>query len=147
MTLIETETVQAIINRLKNYLPAAMAESVLPYLDRPEELTGDVLEAVHPKGLYLVQFVESATDGAEQMIFGVYTVAMGLTQTSKLTRAAKLIVTGLKPFGAHQLELHKDEPYTEEGGVIMRCVSFRMNHPAVQIAESKLAAKIEELAL
>jgi hypothetical protein len=147
MTLIETETVQAIIARLKAFLPAAMADSVMNYLDRPEELTEDILKVKHPKGLYLVQFVESEADVTERLIFGVYTVAVGLTQTHKLTRAAKMIVTGLKPFGGYQLDLHEDKHVNEEGGVITRCVAFRINHPAVQIPDGKLAAKIEELAL
>lgn len=147
MILIETETVSAIIARLQSFLPETMLNSVLPYLDRPEELTEDVLTACYPKGLYLVQFVESVNDGAEEMIFGVYTVAKGITQTCKLTRAAKLIVTGLKPFGAHQLELHEDKPVVEEGGVLMRCVSFRLLNQTLPLADSKITAKITELAL
>jgi hypothetical protein len=143
MSLIETETCQAIIDRLKAYLPVTMTDSVLPYLDRPEELTEDVLTACHPFGLYLVQFVESVSQGgAEEMIFGVYTVAKGITQTNRLTRAAKVIVTGLKPYSGHALAMHEDKPVVEEGGVIMRCVSFRIMNPTVPIAESKLAEKI-----
>ena len=145
MNLIETETCQSIIDRLKQYIPASMSGSVLPYLDRPEEMTEDILTAVHPKGLYLVQFIESTAAGMEQMIFGVYTVAKGLSQTSKLTRAAKLIVTGLQPSGTHRLELHEDKPVVEEGGIIMRCVSFRLNAPAVKPQESALTAAITEL--
>lgn len=147
MNLIETETVDAIIARLKSFLPATMTESVLPYLDKPEELTGDVLAAVHPKGLYLVQFVESENDGGESLIFGVYTLAMGLTQTYKLTRAAKMIVNGLAPFSGHKLLLREDKPVIEEGGVIMRCVSFAMNHPTLPLSDTKIISKIAELNL
>lgn len=147
MNLIEIETVAAIIDRLKTFLPDAMQNSVLPYLDRPEELTEDVLTALHPKGLYLVQFVEAEADNGELLIFGVYTVASGLTQTYKLTRAAKMIVNGLAPFSGHKLLLHEDKPVVEEGGVIMRCVSFRLNHPTLPLADTKISAKIAELEL
>lgn len=158
MNLIETETCQAIIDRMKAFLPDKMQNSVLPYLDRPEELTEDVLSAVHPSGLYLVQFVESASEDGEAMIFGVYTVAMrivqggevttsALDQTYKMTRAAKIIVTGLAPFAGHKLSLHEDKPVIEEAGVIMRCVSFRLINPTLPLSDTKIAAKIAELAL
>ena len=148
MILIETETVDAIITRLRSMLPDKMANSVLHYLDKPAELTRDVLEEIHPSGLYLVQYVESPeTEGDETLLFGVYTVAIGLEQSNKLGRAVKLIVNGLAPLGGHKLKLHTDKPENQEEDVMMRCVSFRLQNPTVPLSDAKIAEKLTELDL
>jgi hypothetical protein len=145
MILIETATIDAIIARLKSFLPAKMTESVIPYPDRPEEMTKDVLTAKHPDGAFLMKYIESESAGSEVMIFGVYVLAEGLVQTSKLTRAAKVIVNGLAPFSGHKLTLHKDQEIKEEGGVVLRCITFALPNPTMPLSDSKIAAKIAEL--
>lgn len=148
MILIETETVDAIITRLHSMLPDKMANSVLHYLDRPADLTRDVLQVIHPTGLYLVQYVESPeSESDETLLFGVYTVAIGLEQSNKLGRAAKIIVNGLTPFGGHQLKLHSDKPESQEEDVMVRCVSFRLFNPTLPLSDAKIAARLTELDL
>lgn len=144
--IVESHTVFAIIDRLRAMLPEKMTNSVLHYLNRPADLTRDALKVIHPYGLYLVQYVESPESEADEtLLFGVYTVTIGLEQSNKLGRAAKMIVPGLAPFGAHQLKLHSDKPESQEEDVMVRCISFRLLNPTLPLSDARIAAKIAEL--
>jgi hypothetical protein len=143
--LNETDAIAGIIARLQENLPVGMNDSVISYLDKPEQLTGTYIEDNHPLGLFLVQYMESSGPQTEIMIYGIACLATTLDRVYRLTRAVKVILTGWQIPGATRFELHEDKPMAADGGIVGRVVAFSCGIPAVKMSNGQITAALEAL--
>lgn len=140
LMLNELQLVEAVTNRIKAVLPAAMQKSVQAFPGKPEQITDQIIRTQHPRGLFSVRYMESEAAGnGEYILIGVYCWAISPEMESRLSRAAKIAVSNYSPGGCSALQLHKDEPVVQENGVMVRVVSFRCQVPTERVTDPAAA--------
>lgn len=112
--------------------PLAATGSIISYLDKPEQMTGDIIKRQHPKGLMMVQYDESAGDmKTETIIVAVVCIAYTAQQIIKLGDAAREALNEFQIPGSTRIEFHDDKAAGYEAGLFSRAVRFRCQTPAV----------------
>lgn len=125
-----TEAEAAILAQLQVCIPALYG-SILNYLDKPREMSLQVIEARHPKGLMLVQYDESqAGNKTEIMLICILCVAISQQQVVKLCDAVREALNELLVKDAHRFSFYDDKPVGNEEGIYIRAVRFSCSTPA-----------------
>lgn len=125
-----TQAESGLLSQLQACIPQ-LSGSIVSYLDKPKEMTSQVLATRHPKGLMLVQYDESEAGGkTEAIIVAVVCAAASPQQVVKLGDAAREALNEFQITGATRFELHDDKPVGNEEGIFVRSVRFRCHTPA-----------------
>lgn len=129
--LTVSDIASATVARLKAVIPLLSA-SILPDLERPEQMSADILRTKHPKGLFIIGYQESVGPGgkAETVIVSVVCAAITPQKVVKLGQAARIALNDYQIAGATRFEFHKDEAAGSEAGIFVRNVQFRCQIPA-----------------
>ena len=133
MSITRTTAEAGILAQLIGLIPQmALTSSIMHYLDKPEQMTGQQIQQKHPRGILLVQYDESAGEAkTESMVIAVICIAFTPQKVIKLGDAVREALNDWQIPGATKFELHDDKPSGYEGGLFSRTVRFRCNTPAV----------------
>ncbi|HBA73403.1 MAG TPA: hypothetical protein DCZ63_14800 [Geobacter sp.] len=128
--LTVTDIAQGVIDRMKAIIPA-MATAIIPDLDKPDQMTGQILQAKYPKGLFMVGHQESeGAQKTEYVIISVLCAAVTVAKVVKLGQAARIAINEHQINGATRFEFHRDDPIGNEAGIFVRNIQFRCGIPA-----------------
>ena len=133
MSITRTAAEAGILAQLIALIPQmAATSSIMHYLDKPEQMTGQQIQQKHSRGVLLVQYDESEGSGlTETMILSVICIAFTPQKVIKLGDAVREALNNWQIPGATRIELHDDKPSGYEAGLYSRTVRFRCNTPAV----------------
>lgn len=129
--LTTSDITQGVIARLKTIVPF-MTNSILPDLEKPDQMSADILRTKHLKGLFVVGYQESEGQAAraETVIISVVCAAVTPQKVVKLGQAARIAINEHQLPGATRFEFHRDEPVGNEAGIFVRNIQFRCAIPA-----------------
>lgn len=122
---------QGVIDRLKAVVPA-MSTAILPDLEKPEQMSGQILQQKYNSRIMVVGYQESEGGGqrSEIVIISVLCAAVTPQKVIKLGQAARIAINDFQIPGATRFEIHDDKPVGNENGIFIRNVTFRCIIPA-----------------
>lgn len=121
----------AAVTRMKTIIPA-MSASILPDIDRPDQMSGQYLQKQHPRGLFIVRYDKSnGSERTEHIVINVVCVAYSARKTLDLCQAARIALIDFQPTGTTKFEFLSDEAEGNEAGIFVRNCSFSCATPAV----------------
>jgi hypothetical protein len=149
MSITRTTAETGVLAQLITLIPQmAVTGSIMHYLDRPEQLSGQQIQQKHPRGILLVQYDESAGEArTESMVIAIICIAFTPQKVIKLGDAVREALNDWQIPGATRIEFHDDKASGYEAGLFSRVVRFRCNTPAVPSNGSNRAAAIAALNL
>ena len=125
-----TDIAQAALDRLKAVLPT-MATAIVPDLEKPAEMTAQILQQKYGSRMMVVGFQESeGSIKTEYVVISVLCAAVTPQKVVKLGQGARIAINEYQIPGATRFEFYRDDPVGNEAGVFVRNVQFRCGIPA-----------------